>query len=107
MLEQNVDRHSYLQLQSSYLPGLLENVDLATRERMWLQHDGASSHYALIVRAFLNDHNNNRFIALSGPVAWPPCSPDLTSPDFYLWGYLKNVIFSQRPTTARFNGANP
>ena len=28
-----------------------------------------------------------------------PCSPDLTSPDFFLWGYIKNVVFDQGPTT--------
>ena len=26
-------------------------------------------------------------------------SPDLTSADFFLWGYIKNVFFAQRPTT--------
>ena len=30
-----------------------------------------------------------------------PCSPDLTSPDFFLWGYIKNVVFAQRPTTRK------
>lgn len=82
-----------------HLPGLLENVDLATRQRMWFQQDGAPPHHALIVRAFLNNNYNNRWIGRSGPVAWPPCSPDLTSPDFYLWGYLKDVVFAQRTTT--------
>ena len=91
--------NSYLQLLRCHLPGLLENVDLATRQIMWLQQDGTAPHYALIVRAFLNDHYNNRWIRWSGPVARPPCSPDLISPDFYLWGYLKNVVFTQRSTT--------
>jgi len=81
-----------------HLPGLLENVNLATRQRMWFQQDGAASYYALIVRAFLNDHYNNRWIGRRSPVAWPPCSPDITSTDFYLWGYLKNVVFVQRTT---------
>ncbi|KAL6418033.1 hypothetical protein ACFW04_012388 [Cataglyphis niger] len=46
---------------------------------MWLQLD-AASHYAQI------------WIG-RGPIAWPACSPDLTFPDFYLWGYIKNVVF--------------
>ena len=50
----NVDRHTYLELLRDYLPGLLENVDLATRQRMWLQQDGAQPHFALIVRKLLN-----------------------------------------------------
>ena len=37
----NVDRHTYLELLRDHLPRLLENVDLATRQRMWLQQDGA------------------------------------------------------------------
>jgi len=35
--EVNFDRHSYLRLLRDHLPGLLENVDLATRQRMWFQ----------------------------------------------------------------------
>lgn len=30
---------------------------------------------------------------------WPPRSPDLTSPDFFLWGYLKGVVYQTIPTT--------
>ncbi|KAG5319819.1 TC1A transposase, partial [Pseudoatta argentina] len=66
---------------------------------MWLQQDGAAPHYALIVRAFLNATYNDRWIGRRGSVEWPPCSPDLTSPDFFLWGYLKNIVFAERPTT--------
>jgi len=46
-----------------------------------------------------NIRYNERWIGRGGPVNWPPNSPDITSPDFYLWGYLKNVVFQQRPTT--------
>jgi len=97
--DRNVDRHSYLELLRDHLPGLLENVDLATRLRMWLQQDGAAPHYANDVREFVNEHHNGIWIGRRGPVEWPPNSPDMTSPDFFLWGYVKNVVFAQRPTT--------
>ena len=29
------------------------------------------------------------------PVAWPPRSPDLTPLDFWVWGHLKQQIFTQ------------
>jgi hypothetical protein len=29
----------------------------------------------------------------------PPRSPDLTPPDYFLWGYLKLVVYSNRPLT--------
>jgi len=66
---------------------------------MWLQQDGAAPHFARIVREFLNDNYNERWIGRGDPVNWPPCSPNMTSSDFYLWDFLKDVVFTQRPTT--------
>ena len=28
---------------------------------------------------------------------WPPRSPDLTPCDFFLWGYIKNKVFTTPP----------
>lgn len=44
--EENVNRENFLSLLRDILPQLLENVDLATRLRMWIQLDGAPPHYA-------------------------------------------------------------
>ena len=30
---------------------------------------------------------------------WPPRSPDLTPPDFYLWGHLKARVYRNNPRT--------
>ncbi len=30
---------------------------------------------------------------------WPARSPDLTLPDFFLWEYLKNSVYLNKPTT--------
>ena len=30
---------------------------------------------------------------------WPPRSPDLNPCDFYLWGYLKSVVYNPLPKT--------
>ena len=93
-----MDRFTLLDFLINNFPELLENVDFQTRLRMWFQLDGAAPHYALIVRNYLNDLFPNRWIRRGGPVAWPARSPDLTSPDFYLWGYLKNVVYQEQPT---------
>jgi hypothetical protein len=37
---------------------------------------------------------NHRIIGLGHDVEWPPRSPDLTPCDFFLWGYLKDKVFS-------------
>jgi hypothetical protein len=30
---------------------------------------------------------------------WTPRSPDFTPPDFFLWGYLKETVYKNRPRT--------
>ena len=39
---------------------------------------------------------NDRWMGRGGPFEWPPCSPDLTLPDSFLWGYIKNVVQSKK-----------
>jgi hypothetical protein len=38
-----------------------------------------------------------RMISRSGDVPWPPRSPDLTTPEFFLRDYLKSKVYSRRP----------
>jgi hypothetical protein len=57
--------------------------------------DGAPPHIAKPVMQLLKRHfGNNRLISRHCPTAWPPRSPDLNPCDFWLWGYLKNVVYS-------------
>ena len=63
------------------------------------QQDGAPPHFAIPVRQYLNQKLGNRWIGRGGPVAWPPRSPDLTPCDFFLWGYIKDRVFSNLPST--------
>ena len=56
IFEANVKQHTYLTTIRDELPGLIEDVDLETRRRMWLQQDGAPPYFARIVRAFLIKH---------------------------------------------------
>ena len=32
---------------------------------------------------------------------WPPRSPYLTPPDYFLWGYLKGSVYQNKPRTTR------
>ena len=36
----------------------------------------------------------NRWIGRDGPTPWPPRSPDITPLVFFLWGYVKDKVFS-------------
>ncbi|GBM00544.1 hypothetical protein AVEN_77354-1 [Araneus ventricosus] len=47
------------------------------------------------VKQLLKRHlGNARIISRHFPTAWPSRSPDLNTCDFWLWGYLKDVVFS-------------
>ncbi len=55
------------------------------------QQDGATAHTAQKTIAFLKDFFGDRLI--SRPL-WPPRSPNLSPPDFFLWGCLKERVFA-------------
>ena len=61
--------------------------------------DGAPPHFALTVRAWLDQHFSGRWLGRRGPHEWPPRSPDLTPCDFYLWGYTKEEVYKTKPRT--------
>lgn len=81
------------------LPGLLEDVPLATRHRMYYQHDGAPPHTARVVTQYLDEIFPGRWIGRGGPILWPPRSPDLTPMDYSLWGWFKSDVYRQKPLT--------
>lgn len=91
---------TYLNFLTQEMGNLLENVDLHTRQNMWFQQDGAPPHYFAPVRQYLNNWLPDRWIGRGGPLAWPPRSPDLTPMDFFLWGYVKDMVYRDEPTTS-------
>lgn len=97
--EENLNGTTFMDFLANEFPILLENIPLELRRTMWLQMDGAPPHFDRRVRQFLNDNFHNRWIGRGGPIEWPPRSPDLTAPDFFLWGYVKNIVFKSPPTT--------
>ncbi|GFS61743.1 hypothetical protein TNCV_2169641 [Trichonephila clavipes] len=41
----------------------------------------------------------DRLISGFGPVNWPPRSCDLTPLDYFLWGYVKSLVYADKPQT--------
>ena len=78
---------------------LLENIPLNIRQTMWIQLDGAPAHFSTGVRTYLNRKFPNKWIGRGGSIDWPPRSPGLTPMDYFLWGYVKNLVFNTPPTT--------
>lgn len=66
---------------------------------VWFQQDGATAHTARDSMNLLRQYFPDRLISLRGDLPWPARSPDLTPCDFFLWGYLKSLVYVDRPQT--------
>ncbi|GFU80119.1 putative transposable element [Trichonephila clavipes] len=47
----------------------------------------------------LKDTFGDRIISRFGPVTWPPRSCDLTPLDYFMWGYVKSLVYADKPQT--------
>ena len=71
----------------------------ANIEDLIFMQDGAPPHFAIVVREWLNEHFPGRWLGRRGPHEWPARSPDLTPCNFFLWDWLKEQVYSKKPTT--------
>ncbi|GFW50723.1 uncharacterized protein TNCV_2890251 [Trichonephila clavipes] len=74
----------------------LNNHDV---QELWFQQDGATCHTARATIDLLKDTLGDRLISRFGPVDWPPRSCDLTPLDYFLWGYVKSLVYADKPQT--------
>ena len=63
------------------------------------QQDGAPPHYGIVTRRWLDRFYPRQWIGRRGPIEWPPRSPDLTPLDFFLWGYIKSIVYKTKPAS--------
>ena len=57
------------------------------------QQDDASPHWGLEVCQFLNVTFLDRLNVQDGPISWPPRFPDILPLDFFLGGYVKDIVY--------------
>ena len=99
--DRNVNGRNYLQmLNNDVVPQLQQHFQIQIEgafRNLWWAQDGAPAHRLIAVRNRLRELFGNRVIALHHDVEWPPRSPDLTPCDFFLWGYLKNKVYTSPP----------
>lgn len=93
--EDTCNGNSYLNMLQTFFTNELENLPVAYRNSFYFQQDGCPAHSAVSVRTWLQDTFPNRWIGRHGPYPWPPRCPDLTIMDFYLWGRLKQIVYSR------------
>ncbi|GFV57024.1 DUF4817 domain-containing protein [Trichonephila clavipes] len=67
--------------------------------KLWFQQDGATCHTVRATIDLLKDTFGDRLISRFGPVNWPPRSCELTPLDYFLWGYVKSLVYADKPQT--------
>ncbi|GFU31485.1 transposable element Tc3 transposase [Trichonephila clavipes] len=66
---------------------------------MWFQQDSAPCQTARATIDLLKDTFGDRLISRFKPVNWPPRSCDLSTLDYFLWGYVKSLVYADKPQT--------
>ncbi|GFX16604.1 DUF4817 domain-containing protein [Trichonephila clavipes] len=90
----NGDRYRAM-ITNFFIPEL-NNHDV---QQLWFQQDGATCHTARATIDLLKDTFGDRLISRFGPVNWPPRSCDLTPLDYFLWSYVKSLVYADKPQT--------
>ena len=97
LLRDTMNAESYLQMLEDYVWPIVsgwENID-----KLVFGHDGGPPHFALSVRAWLDQKFPGHWLGRRGPQEWPARSPDLTPCDFFLWGWAKEEVYRTKPRT--------
>ncbi|GFW78674.1 uncharacterized protein TNCV_4260971 [Trichonephila clavipes] len=90
----NGDRYRAM-ITNFFIPEL-NNHDV---QELWFQQDGATCHTARATVDLLKDTLGDCLISRFGPGNWPPRSCDLTPLDYFLWGYVKSLVYADKPQT--------
>ncbi|GFY26283.1 DUF4817 domain-containing protein [Trichonephila clavipes] len=97
-ITETVNTQRYLTLlRETVVPCLIQRGQISN---VTFMQDGATSHTANLVKAFLiQTFGEDRIISRHCRYPWPPRSPDLTPADFWLWGYLKSRVYLSGPSS--------
>ncbi|GFX03724.1 putative LOC100569746 [Trichonephila clavipes] len=80
---------------------IILNLDLVTRKvsELAIHLRTSASRQTRATIDLLKDTFGDCQISRFGPVNWPPRSCDLTSLDYFLWGYVKSLVYADKPQT--------
>jgi hypothetical protein len=84
------------------MPDFLADMPLIICRELYFMHDGAPAHFSLVAHRCLNRMFPGQWIGRGGPIAWPPCSPDLNPVDDV--GTLRDQIVADFETICNMPG---
>ncbi|GFS88967.1 uncharacterized protein TNCV_5038121 [Trichonephila clavipes] len=95
-LNVTVNGDRYRAMITNFFISELNNHDV---QELWFEQDGATCHTARATIDLLKDTFGDRLISRFGPVNWPPRSCDFTPLDYFLCGYVKSLVYADKPQT--------
>ena len=87
--KKSITARIYLDILTGYVSPQLEQYKL----QVIFQQDGAPPHWGFEICQFLNETFPDRWIGRDDPIPWPPRSPDITPLNFFLWSYVKDIVY--------------
>ena len=87
--EASITANIYLHLLNEYVAPQLNDW----QPNIIFQQDDASTHWGLHVRGFLNQAFPDWWIERYGPISWPLRLPHTTPLNFFLWGYVIDIVY--------------
>ena len=72
----------------------VDQLDVDKLRNSYFQQDGATCHTSNENMTEIESFFDDRIISKA---LWPPRSPDLSPPDFFLWGALKGKAYANKP----------
>jgi hypothetical protein len=88
--EETVNTQVYVNIFETFV----NQLDDEELQRGFFQQDGGTCHTFNDSIAEIESFIEDRIISKG---LWPPRSPDLTPPDFLLWGILKGRVYGNKP----------
>ena len=91
---QIVNSVRYIDMLKRFKAFLLQRrADIDTQ---WFMQDGTTAHTASASRQWLRENFAERVVSLKTDFVCPPYSPDLNPLNFFLWGYLKDSVYTDK-----------
>lgn len=95
-----VSAESYQNMLVEFVLPEIERLGFNANDIIYM-HDGAGPHNANVIRDFLSQNFPSGWIGRGAGAMkqWPARSPDFNPLDFYLWGFVSNLVYQIQPTS--------
>lgn len=91
-----VNGERYRTMSADYFWDQIEGIDV---DNVYFQQDGAPCHIASAKIVLVEEKFGEHLISKIASIPWPPRACDLAPLDYFLWGYVKSLVYANDPQT--------